>query len=161
MFKIRTSHKSDLAAVDALLSRAYPKLLKADYAPSVLVTSLPLISRAQPALLECGSYYVAEAWDGRILGAGGWTPDPEQSGLGHIRHVVTDDRQVRKGVGSGLMKHCFGQAQAEGFNRLECWSTITAVSFYSALGFAEIGPMDVQLQPGVSFPAVQMLRLLS
>ena len=57
---IRPSTLSDLAAVDALLARTYPKLLKADYPPSVLVTALPLISRAQPKLLTCGTYYVVE-----------------------------------------------------------------------------------------------------
>lgn len=160
MFTIRPSQKSDLAAVDALLARVYPKLLKADYAPSVLVTALPIISVAQPALLVCGTYYVAETDAGTIIGAGGWTPDAKQAGFGHIRHVVTDDRQVRKGIGAGLMAHCFDRARAAGINRLECWSTLTAVPFYAAMGFDEIGPMDVQLQPGISFPAVRMTRAL-
>ena len=160
MFKIRTSEKSDLTAVDALLARVYPKLLKADYAPSVLVTALPIISRARPGLLTCGTYYVAEAEDGAVVGAGGWTPDAKQAGLGHIRHVVTDDRQVRQGVGSSLMLHCFDRARAGGITRLECWSTFTAVSFYAAMGFAEIGPMKIRLQPGISFPATRMTRLL-
>ncbi|MEO0865606.1 MAG: hypothetical protein AAFY39_13690, partial [Pseudomonadota bacterium] len=57
---IRPSTKADMAAVDALLARTYPKLLKADYPPSVLVTALPVISRARPELLVCGTYYVAD-----------------------------------------------------------------------------------------------------
>ena len=60
LFHIRPGTRADLARVDALLSRSYPRLLKRDYPPSVLVTALPLISRAQPALLDSGSYYVAE-----------------------------------------------------------------------------------------------------
>ena len=98
VFQIRPSRDSDLAAVDALLARSYPKLLKADYPPSVLVTALPIISRARPELVGCGSYYVAEE-EGRIIGAGGWTRDGRRADLGHIRHVVTDDRAVRRGVG--------------------------------------------------------------
>jgi len=58
--RIRPSTSADLAAVDALLARVYPRLLKADNPPSVLVTALPLISRAQPGLLRCGTYSVAE-----------------------------------------------------------------------------------------------------
>ena len=50
MIRVRPAERSDMAAVDALLARSYPRLLKPDYPPSVLVTALPLISRAQPAL---------------------------------------------------------------------------------------------------------------
>ena len=43
---LRLSIRADLAAVDALLAHSYPRLLAADYPPSVLVTALPIISRA-------------------------------------------------------------------------------------------------------------------
>jgi len=154
---VRPTTKADLAAVDALLARTYPKLLKADYPPSVLVTALPVISRAQPALLVCGTYYVAEE-DGAILGAGGWTPDKAEEGLGHIRHVVTDDRALRRGVGRAIMERSFAVARAAGITRMECWATRTAVPFYTAVGFHEIGPIDVTLAGGISFPSVRMLR---
>lgn len=155
--QIRPSTMADLAAVDALLARTYPKLLKADYPPSVLVTALPIISRAQPALLGCGTYYVVEEND-VILGAGGWTRDRKDSALGHIRHVVTDDRALRRGIGRALMCRCFEDARAAGIARLECWATRTAESFYHALGFETLGPMDVSLQGGISFPSIRMVR---
>ncbi|MEX0369026.1 MAG: GNAT family N-acetyltransferase [Tateyamaria sp.] len=157
MMHIRPTTKADLAAVDALLARTYPKLLKADYPPSVLVTALPVISRAQPALLVCGTYYVAEE-DGAILGAGGWTPDKAEEGLGHIRHVVTDDRALRRGVGRAIMERSFAVARGAGITRMECWATRTAVPFYTAVGFREIGPIDVALAGGISFPSVRMMR---
>ncbi len=157
LMRVRPSMKSDLAAVDALLARTYPKLLKADYPPSVLVTALPLISRAQPALLTCGTYYVVEQ-DSAIVGAGGWTPDRKDSTLGHIRHVVTDDRALRRGVGRALMHHCFDEARAAGTLRMECWSTRTAEPFYRALGFESLGPMEVTLQAGITFPSIRMIR---
>ncbi len=159
-YAIRPSTMADLAAVDALLARSYPKLLKADYAPSVLVTALPLISKAQPSLLGCGTYYVAETSEGRIIGAGGWTPDRKDPTLGHIRHVVTDDRVLRSGVGRALIQHCFDVAGMAGVTEMECWATFTAVSFYEALGFVDIGPIDVRLAGGISFPSVRMRRLL-
>ncbi|WP_299615183.1 GNAT family N-acetyltransferase [uncultured Tateyamaria sp.] len=155
--RIRPSTKADMAAVDALLARTYPKLLKADYPPSVLVTALPIISRARPELLVCGTYYVVEE-GGAILGAGGWTRDKADPALGHIRHVVTDDRALRRGVGRLLMTHAFARAQAAGVTRMECWATRTAVPFYTAVGFTEIGPIDVPLAGGISFPSVRMLR---
>ncbi len=154
---IRPSTKADMAAVDALLARTYPKLLKADYPPSVLVTALPVISRARPELLVCGTYYVAEE-DGTILGAGGWTLDRTDTGLGHIRHVVTDDRALRRGVGRSLMQRSFDVARAAGVTRMECWATRTAEPFYKAVGFVTVGPMEVTLAGGISFPSIRMMR---
>ena len=62
---------ADLAAVDALLARSYPRLLAADYPPSVLVTALPLISRARPELLAVGTYWVAlSRREARLSGRG-------------------------------------------------------------------------------------------
>ena len=159
---IRPARPDDLAAIDALLARAYPRLLAPDYPPSVLVMALPRIVRAQPALLASGSYWAAER-DGAILGAGGWTAAAPATaavtpGRGHVRHVVTDDRAVRQGIGRAVMAAAMAQARAAGITRLDCLSTRTAVPFYAALGFVPVGPVTVPLGPGIDFPAVAMAR---
>ena len=155
--RIRPSSIKDLAAVDALLSRSYPKLLKADYPPSVLVTALPLISRAQPELLRSGRYYVAEIGD-HIAGAGGWSPDQKIATRAHIRHVGTDDRYLRRGIARALVQHSLRVAQENGFTEMECWSTRTAVPLYASLGFKTVGPIDVPLRAGITFPSIRMMR---
>jgi GNAT superfamily N-acetyltransferase len=157
MMHIRPSTKADFAAVDTILARSYPKLLKADYPPSILVTALPMISRAQPDLLVCGTYYVAEE-DGVILGAGGWTPDRSDPASGHVRHLVTDHLALRRGVATALMARSFQEASAAGLRRLSCASTWTAEAFYQAQGFVTLGPMEVPLKDGVTFPAIRMTR---
>ncbi|MEL6888854.1 MAG: GNAT family N-acetyltransferase, partial [Pseudomonadota bacterium] len=106
-----------------------------------------------------GTYYVVEE-DGRVLGAGGWTRDRSDATLGHIRHVVTDNRALRRGVGRALMAHCFDAARAAGITRMECWATLTAEPFYQACGFETVGPMDVTLEGGISFPSLRMTRTL-
>jgi GNAT superfamily N-acetyltransferase len=162
---VRIATLSDLAAVDSLLSRSYPALLKHDYPPSVLVTILPLISRANPALLRTGSYFVAEM-DGAVVGAGGWTPGSPvghhgSADLGHVRHVVTDHRQTRAGIGTALMARVFETAIARGIRGLEALSTLTAVPFYAALGFEKKGEVQVPLGPaGLPFAAERMLKSL-
>jgi N-acetylglutamate synthase-like GNAT family acetyltransferase len=163
---IRPGTPQDLAAVDALLARSYPVLLKADYPPSVLVTALPLIARAQPGLVSCGTYYVVLDAAGVLRGAGGWTrADPVGGRLtprtGHIRHVVTDHRFTRQGIGCALMARIVAEAGAGGITTLQCLSTRTAVPFYQALGFVPLGPRDIQLRPGIVFPAVEMQRSLT
>lgn len=157
---VRPGRRSDVPAVDALLARSYPQLLKADYPPSVLVTAVPLISRAQPDLVACGTYYVAETEDGRIVGAGGWTPSRARARSGGIRHFVTDPGFTRRGVGSALMVRCLRDAARAGLRQMRCEATRTAVPFYRAHGFEVTGEIAVELRPGVVFPAIAMLRAL-
>ena len=162
---IRPTTMTDFGAVDALLARSYPVLLKADYKPSVMVTALPMISKAQSRLLRCGTYFLAEDEAGQVLAAGGWTRTGPggragRPSVGHIRHVVTDHRATRQGIGRALMEHVLGSARAAGVETLDCLSTLTAVPFYGAMGFQTIGAVELSLAPGIRFPAVQMeLRL--
>lgn len=161
MFTLRTATEQDIAAVDRMLARAYLRLLKADYAPSTLAMAMPLISRAQPALLTSGTYYLVEE-DDTLLGAGGWTVASPGTGtithgVGHIRHVATDDRAIRRGVARALMDHIFNAARQQGVRRMDCLSTLTAVPFYKAVGFEKIRNTDVSLGPALTFPAVEMI----
>jgi ribosomal protein S18 acetylase RimI-like enzyme len=162
---IRPTRADDLAAVDALLAASYPILLKPDYPPSVLVTAIPLISRARPELLRCGSYYLAQDAQGQVLAAVGWTQGGPQGGvgpreLGHVRHLVTHPKATRRGLARTLLNHCFDQARAAGITRLSCQSTRTAVALYQAMGFASVGEIEIMLRPGITFPAVQMQRAI-
>ncbi len=159
---VRTARKADLMHIDALFARSYPALLKDAYPPSLLVTVIPLIAKAQPALVATGTFYVVEEGN-RIRGAGGWTSAPPPGrraarGLAHVRHVVTDHREVRRGIGQALMAHIFDTARQAGQVRMECLSTLMAVPFYAACGFEEIGPLTIAFRPGIDFPTVLMAR---
>lgn len=156
---VRPTTPADLAEVDALLARAFPRLLKDAYPPSVRVTALPLIARAQPALLASGRYFAAEGeWEGerRVLGVGGWSPDRGRPGLAHIRHVATAPEVVRRGVGRALLERIRTTAGAEGIRAFECLATRNAVPFYASVGFRAEGEVEMALQPGITFPAVLM-----
>jgi GNAT superfamily N-acetyltransferase len=168
-FRLRRARPDDLSALDDLLARSYPRLLKHDYPPSVLVTVLPLIVRAQPGLLASGRYFVAVDEDsGRMLGAGGYSlapPDPQGVAhaprgerRGNIRHVATDPDALRQGVGRGVMTCILTAAAAEGVTEFDCLSTRTAVPFYATMGFQVVGPVMVPMAPGIAFPAIRMRR---
>ena len=160
---IRTATHDDIAAVDALLARSYPRLLKPDYPASVLVTAIPAIARAQPDLVTCGTYYVVER-EGEILGAGGWSAripggGGAEPGRANVRHVVTDHGHVRQGIGRALMFHVFATARAAGHGWMHCTATRTAVPFYQACGFTALGPVTIPVGPArIGFPAVEMRR---
>lgn len=162
---IRPTTAADLAAVDALLAASYPALLKRDYAPSVLVTALPLISRANPALLQSGRYFVAEDDTGQALAAGGWSRGAPQGGvglpeIGHVRHVATHPAHLRKGLAQAILSRALSDALAAGVERMICQSTHTAVPFYRAMGFRPRGEIVISLRPGITFPAIEMERPL-
>ena len=154
--EITTLTPRDTSAVDALLAKSYPRLLKVDYPPSVLVTAIPIISRARPELMASGTFY--GIWDdGVLLGVGGWTPNRPR-GEAEVRHVATDPDVVRRGVGRALMTHVFEAARAAGRRDMRCMSTRTAVPFYEAVGFRRMQEGSVTLGPGIEFPAVLMRR---
>lgn len=162
---IRPTTRADLAEIDALFGRSYPALLKGSYPPSIMVTAIPLIARAQPKLVTSGTYFAVRDADG-IVGAGGWTPAAPGryadggATVGHIRHVVTDHRKVRQGIGRALMDQITANASAQGVTRLNCLSTLMAVPFYATCGFERVQETLVNLAPGVDFPAVSMRRTL-
>ena len=161
---LRVARPEDHAAIDRLLSRAYPALLAADYERTLLNDIMPFLARANPRLLTSGSYYVAEDSKGQLLGAGGWSWMGAQGGVGpidmaHIRHVVTHQDHTRRGIGGMLMRHALEQARAAGARLFNCQSTLTAAPFYSALGFETVGEIAIHLCPGLSFPAVHMRRV--
>ncbi len=161
---IRTATRADVAAVDRLLAATYPRLLKADYPPSVMVTAVPLISRAKPRLVTCGSYYVVETADGSIVAGGGWTSKGHDGSVGgsvgEVRHVVVDWRLPRQGIGRRLMETILGDAADTGILRMDCLATRTAVPFYEAIGFRRLGEIDLNLSPGITMPVMQMQRML-
>ena len=161
---IHRTSSADLAEIDALFGRSYPALLKEHYPPSLLVTAIPMIARANPRLVRSGTYFAVRDAMGVIVGAGGWTPSapPGQSSgagaIGHVRHVVTDHRRTRAGIGRTLMVHVIEDARGAGMERLDCLSTLMAVPFYAACGFEELGTHVIPLAPGIEFPAVLMRR---
>jgi GNAT superfamily N-acetyltransferase len=162
---IRPTTAQDLAAIDTLLAASYHSLLKRDYAPSVLATALPLISKANPALLQSASYFMAEDDNGTALAAGGWTRAAPQGGvgvpeIGHIRHVATHPAHLRKGLAQAILTRVLSDALAAGVDRMICQSTQTAVPFYRAMGFRLRGDITILLRPGIPFPAVDMDRAL-
>ena len=162
---LRPTAAADLAAVDALIASSYRALLKRDYAPSVLVTALPLISRANPVLVRSGTYYLTEDPEGRALAAGGWSRSPPQGGVGvpevaHVRAVATHPDHLRRGLAQAILTRVLAEALAAGVERMICQSTHTAVPFYKAMGFQIRGEILIALRPGITFPAVEMTRAL-
>tara|TARA_R110002033_G_scaffold383_15_gene3886 strand:- start:1054 stop:1554 length:501 start_codon:yes stop_codon:yes gene_type:complete len=156
---LRPADPSDRLAVDALLSRVYPKMLARDYPAATLRAAHPLIAKSNPDLLASGTYHLIEE-NGEVICVGGWSrgyPTAiQEDSAGHVRHVATDPRHLRRGHAAHLMKHVLAEARATRLDRLECLSTTTAQSFYAGLGFMPVQNIDADIGGGVTFPVVKM-----
>lgn len=164
LFRIRPGTPGDREAVAALLHASYGTLLSNAYEPEVLERALPFLTRPNPDLLACGTYYIAEFAGLGPCGCGGWTfarpGDPQASldaALGHVRHFATHPEAARQGIGRCLMDACLETARAAGVRRLECVSTRQAVPFYKALGFRLVAPVPVRLGEEVVLPGTAMV----
>lgn len=133
------------------------------YAPPLLDAALPYITRANPILLASGTFFLAEDPNGNAVGCGGWTRERPGKGdvepeLGHIRHFATRPDHTGRGIGRSLYSACVRQAKSAGIIRLECYASLNAVGFYSALGFKKTEDMDVELSGQTKLPSVLMMQ---
>ncbi len=164
-YSLRASTPADEEGIDALLRTSYPLLMSSSYAEEILVPALKLMTKSSARLLRSGTYYVAISSRAEIIGCGGWTlerpgSDVIEPGLGHMRHFGTHPGWIRQGIGRALGTKSFDAARAAGVEVLECYSSLNAVSFYTALGFETIRSIEVELAPNVVFPGALMRRIL-
>ena len=162
-YAIRVATPGDAAGVSALLGTAYPVLMEPVYDKALLAPALELMSRANPALLASGQYYVAQTPDGPVVGCGGWTMQRPgdgavEPGLGHIRHFATHPDWTNRGIGRAIYRRCETDARSMGITRFECYSSLNAEGFYAALGFESVRRIELALGPDVGLPAVLMRR---
>lgn len=160
-FVVRAAMPADTAALDTLFRASYGALLAQDYAPGVLARALPALFHTSPRLLSAESFFVAEAGDGEIIAAGGWSQATPFGGvgpreIGHIRRFAVHPALTRRGIGSVLFGHVRDHAERTGVARLCALSTLSARRFFEAHGLTATGDVDLTLRPGVNFPAVQM-----
>jgi GNAT superfamily N-acetyltransferase len=158
---IRTATPEDADAVGMLLRASYPALFAGHYDPDILAAALPLMTRANPALLSSGTYYLAELPGRELVGCGGWTAGRPgtgelEAGLGHVRHFGTHPDWTRQGIARALWVRCLETAAADGVTRFECYSSLPAEPFYASLGFRTVKPFAVEMGPALRFPSVLM-----
>lgn len=162
-YGIRVAGLDDAAAVTALLEASYPVLMRPAYEEATLAAALALMTTANPELLASGSYYLAASHSGQVIGCGGWTRETPGSGtvrnqVAHIRHFATHPAWTGRGIGRSIYERCESEARRAAITEFECYSSLNAARFYAALGFATVGPIEVQIRAGVTLPSVLMRR---
>jgi predicted N-acetyltransferase YhbS len=162
-FVTRIATPDDAAAVSALLEASYPALMAGAYDAAQLAPALEVMTKASLPLLASGTYALAKARDGSLIGCGGWTrerpgTDEVEAGIGHIRHFAVHPAFTKQGVGRAIYRFCEAGARAAGVTVFECYASLNAEKFYTALGFESIRRIDIEFKPGVRLPAVLMRR---
>jgi GNAT superfamily N-acetyltransferase len=165
-FAVRTASPKDAEAVSGLLQASYQSLMAFGYEPVLFARAFPILAKANPMLLSCGTWYVAEVpnADGALIGCGGWTRqrpeapnDPVDPAVGYIRHFATHPSSTRRGVGRALFGRCLTDARAAKVCSFECFSSLGAEAFYRALGFETVEPMNLALGENLTVPCIRML----
>ena len=156
---LRVARPEDHAAVSDLLSRSYPVLMAPAYPADLLALALPVISKANPALLASGRYAVIERADGKLAGCGGWSRRATLYGGSHsagrdsalldpskdparVRAMYTHPAFTRRGVGRLIVSLCEAAAAAQGFSRVELMATRSGRPLYEAAGFVAIEEVE-------------------
>lgn len=162
---VRVSTPADAPAVQRLLETSYPRLMASAYDEAKLWPALQVMTKANPALLSSGRYYVAESAEGTIVGCGGWSyerpgTNEEEAGVAHIRHFGTHPDWTRRGIGRAVYQSCEDAARAARVGAFECHSSLNAEKFYVSLGFERIRFMHIELEAGRTLRVVLMRRRL-
>ena len=162
-FVIRAAGPQDSNPIGGLLRASYPALMGPSYDQAVLTAALPFMTKPISALLSSGIFYVTESMDHRVVGCGGWSLDRPGSGetipgLAHIRHFAVHPDWVRQGIGRALYEACEDAARRAGVRHVECYSSLNAVVFYTALGFSSVGRVELSVGPDLKIPSVLMER---
>jgi GNAT superfamily N-acetyltransferase len=160
---IRAATPQDEAMLTELIAASYATL-GAGYEAGQLAAAMPVMSRPNPKLLSCGTYYIAEC-DAEPAACGGWTREKPGSGeivegVAYIRHFATHPAHLRKGIARILLDRCLAEAAAAGLRLMKSQATLTGEPFYAAAGFRRVGMIDVEMGPGNMLPAVDMEREL-
>jgi len=156
---IRQANPADLTVLSELIAASYATLDDGKYDSDQFRAALPFMSKANPVLVESGTYYLAQL-DGRAAGCGGWSvpapwTDVVEDGVGHIRHFATHPDFKRRGVASALLAHCLDEARGQGVKLMKCQSSLSGTPFYEAFGFRQIGRVMTSVA-GNPLPAIEM-----
>jgi predicted N-acetyltransferase YhbS len=172
---VRTATPADVSAIASLIEASVRGLGPPHYDAEQIESSLVHLFGVDTAMIEDGTYLVAED-QGAIVGAGGWSRRKTPFGgdqAGAVRDAGLRDPAVdpailrafyvhpdvaRRGVGRLLMDAAEAGARAAGFARYELVSTLPGLAFYRKCGYVEVEPLEIPLPDGVVIGAVRMVK---
>jgi GNAT superfamily N-acetyltransferase len=170
---LRPAVPSDAPAIADLMRASVLDLFPAYYDETQTASAAVHIAALDAALIEDGTYYVAEA-GGEIVACGGWSRrnklyngteagaderllDPATDPA-RIRAMFVRGDWTRRGLGRAILTSCVDAARAEGFASLALMATLPGVPLYKAFGFTELEQAELRMPDDVVLGGVAMER---
>jgi GNAT superfamily N-acetyltransferase len=149
---IRPAVHAEIPALEALITASARTLSRGHYDDREIEAAVAHVFGVDSDLVDDGTYFVAQAPDGTILGCGGWSRrktlfggdraagrdagllDPATDAA-RIRAFFTAPGHERQGVASRLLAACESAARKAGFLRTALMATLPGLPFYAAHGY--------------------------
>lgn len=171
---LRLATPADAPAITRLIERSVHGLQAGEYTQAQREAAIGRVFLVDHGLIADGRYFVVEAADGRMAGAGGWSDrralhggqvhgdtgeriDPAVDPA-RIRAYFVDPDFARRGVATAILLACEAAAREAGFGRATLGATLTGVPFYARHGYVEGEREEVALPDGGSLTVVHMHR---
>ena len=171
---LRPASRDDVPRLSALIVESARELSRGFYTPAETESAIRYVFGVDTALVDDGTYLVAEI-DGALAGCGGWSRrdtlyggDQRPVGEATLLDPAADPARIRaffvapwaarRGVGRAILAACAAAAKDAGFRDLTLMATLPGVPFYAALGFrADEDVVDV-LPDGTPLRFIRMSR---
>lgn len=175
VMELRVARDSDVDALAELIEASVRGLGPPHYDPDQIESSLRHLFGVDTTMIGDGTYFVAEE-EGEIVGCGGWSPrktpfggdraeayrEPElrdpASDPAVLRAFFVHPDQIRRGVGTRLVRRSEEAAREAGFQSFELVSTLPGLPLYRALGYRIAEPVPIPLPDGVVIEGYRMVK---
>lgn len=171
---VRPAQADDLNALHDLVEQSVRGLLREVYTPRQIESSLKYLFGVDPALIEDGTYYVAEV-DGNLAGAGGWSRRSAIYGHGddqpaapiyldpsvdaaRIRAFFVHPNYAGRGIAHELLYLSEAAAYRAGFRKVELIATWKGAPVYQSCGYSTIEETTLTLPDGVMLTGLYMAK---
>ena len=172
---LRLATAEDIPELELLIPASVRKLSQGFYLAEQVEAALVKVFGVDSQLIRDETFYVAEM-GGRIVACGGWSRrrtlfggdqrkvsgeepllDPSREAA-RLRAFYVRPDWARRGIGAAILRRCEEAARAQRFSRAELLATLPGVPLYAAMGYEEIGPLDVDMGESLKLPCLLMSK---
>jgi len=172
---LRLASDADVPALAALIPLSVRTLQAAHYSPAQMDAALGPVFGVDRQLIRDGTYFVAIAADGTLVGAGGWSQrqslfggdaaragedallDPRREAA-RVRAFFVHPDWARRGIGGAILAACEAALAAAGFRRAELVATLAGEPLYARGGYGAVRRYAIDLPGGLTLPVVAMAK---
>lgn len=175
-FEIRLANLNDIKQIKELIKRSAIELSKGFYSEEEITALNNYVFGVDSTLIKDGTYYVAER-NGVIIACGGWSKrrtifggdqfahrddDLLSPGLdaAKLRAFFCEPDFAKQGVSKDLLLKAVADLYECGFTKVEGYSTLTGLGFYSKLGGDQKCIIEYPLPNGMKVKLIHMEKTI-